>query len=149
VTSDPSALLDRTRRSPTTSSEPDEAPVYVEGFLQQSTMGDSALAALVAAAFLEDLPRQLVAFEGHLEAGDAEGAGRQAHTLRGAAGVVGAEALARAAYRLETLGGAGELAALREGLPALVREAARICEAMEAARARNAQTGANRAEAKP
>ena len=107
-----------------------EAPVYLDRALLDRTMGDSALAEIVIAGFLEDLPLQLRALTGFVEAGDAAGAERQAHTLRGAAAVVGAEALSRAAHRLEVAGAAGELAALREGLPSLRRDVERLVAAI-------------------
>ena len=64
----------------------------------------------VIAGFLNDVPRQLLALARTLEQGDAHGARLQAHTLKGAAATVSAEALralcvevqeAAAAERLE------------------------------------------------
>jgi HPt (histidine-containing phosphotransfer) domain-containing protein len=56
-------------------------------------MGDKDLASKVIAGFLNDAPRQLRALKKMLDAGDADGARLQAHTLKGAAATVSAEAL--------------------------------------------------------
>ncbi len=56
-------------------------------------MGDQELAGKVTAAFLDDAPRQLRTLKKMLQEGDADGARRQAHTLKGAAATISAEAL--------------------------------------------------------
>src|SRR5207302_10285859 len=52
--------------------------------------GDQALAETIAKRFLEDIPRQLCNLRKHIEEGDATKAGREAHTLKGAAATVSA-----------------------------------------------------------
>ncbi len=68
-------------------------PVFSPREFLARLMGDQDLASKVVAAFLEDAPRQLRALQGMIEKGDAEGAQRQAHTLKGAAATLSAEAL--------------------------------------------------------
>ena len=83
-------------------------------------MDDEDLARTVAEGFLEDIPRQIEALRGYLEAGDAPGAERQAHTIKGAAANMGGEHLREVAFEMEKAGKAGDLE----------REFARLKEAM-------------------
>ncbi len=64
-------------------------------------MGDEDLAKEVLETFLEDVPRQIEALKGALKEGEAPLVRRQAHTLKGAAGNVGAVALQEVAFRME------------------------------------------------
>ena len=56
-------------------------------------MDDEDAARKVTACFLDDLPRQIAALKGYLETGDAPGARRQAHSIKGASANVGGERL--------------------------------------------------------
>ena len=56
-------------------------------------MEDEDLAKMVVESFLEDIPRQIDSLKVYLEAGDATGAERQAHTIKGASANVGGERL--------------------------------------------------------
>jgi len=67
--------------------------VFNEEDLLTRLMGDRSLASKVIAGFLEDTPRQLRILKKMLEEGDADGARRQAHTLKGAAATMSAGAL--------------------------------------------------------
>jgi len=90
---------------------PPQAPLPVfdgAGFLER-LMGDEALARLVIAGFLEDIPRQMALLQASLENRDLIQAGRQAHVIKGAAANVGAAALAAAAARIEITAEAGRL----------------------------------------
>ena len=70
--------------------------------------GDEALLELVMQGFLEDAPKQLLALEAALDNQDWSLAERKAHTLRGAASNLGAEAFRRAADDLERMALAGD-----------------------------------------
>ena len=72
-------------------------------------MDDEDLARTVAECFLEDIPRQIEALRGFLDAGDAPGAECQAHTIKGAAANVGGERLREVAFEMEKAGKAGDL----------------------------------------
>ena len=72
-------------------------------------MGDEELAGAIARGFLDDIPRQIAALRICLEAGDASGAERQAHSIKGAAANVGGEDLRAAAFEIEKAGKAGIL----------------------------------------
>jgi HPt (histidine-containing phosphotransfer) domain-containing protein len=94
-------------------------------------MDDDDLAQAVAVGFLEDMPRQIEALRSYLEAGDAEGAVRQAHTIKGASANVGGESLRATAFEMEKAARAGDLADVVAGLPALEFRFGRLKEAMQ------------------
>lgn len=64
-------------------------------------MNDRDAARIVAEGFLADMPRQIAALTERLKAGDASGAERQAHTIKGAAATIGGEALRAVAFEIE------------------------------------------------
>jgi len=69
--------------------------------LLRRLMGDRELAVAVLRGFLEDAPSQLKQLCARLDDSDAPGARLQAHTLKGAAATVGAEALQAIALEIE------------------------------------------------
>ena len=75
---------------------------------------DEDLARIVVEGFLEDIPRQIAALKGYLKTGDAVGAERQAHTIKGASANVGGERLREVAFEMEKAAGAGNLSAAGE-----------------------------------
>jgi HPt (histidine-containing phosphotransfer) domain-containing protein len=95
-------------------------------------MDDEDLARAVAVGFLEDMPRQIEALRSYLQAGDAEGAVRQAHTIKGASANVGGESLRAVAFAMEKAARAGDLADVVARLSDLESRFARLKEAMQA-----------------
>ncbi len=81
--------------------------------LLERLMGDEELVVIILQGFLTDMPRQIEALRGYLEAGDAAGAERQAHTIKGASANVGAEALRTLAVELEQMGKTGDLNSMK------------------------------------
>ena len=75
-------------------------------------MGDEDLARTISEGFLNDMPGQIARLKEYLKAGDAASAGRQAHTIKGAASNVGGEALRAVAFAMEKAGNAGDLGAV-------------------------------------
>jgi len=71
--------------------------------------GDDELAQIVFAAFLEDIPSQIKALKDLMKSGDAPGAARQAHSIRGAAANVGGERLRAVASEMERAADTGDL----------------------------------------
>ena len=67
---------------------------------------------------------------GYLDAWDAPGAERQAHTLKGASATVGGEALRALAFEMEKAGKAGDLGSVAARMDDLEREFVRLKEAM-------------------
>ncbi len=85
-------------------------------------MGDQDLVREITAAFLKDMPRQLLELKKHIGAGDVKAAAGQAHSIKGAAVNVGGLAFSAAAFRIEQAsrdGGIEEISAL---LPELERQ---------------------------
>ena len=117
-----------------------EAPVFDQAGMMARLMDDEDLARTVIEGFLEDIPQQIEALRGYLEAGDAAGAERQAHTIKGASANVGGEALRAVAFEMEKAGKAGDLDS-RHGPPARagMPKFDRLKEAMDAAVARARQ----------
>jgi PAS domain S-box-containing protein len=105
-------------------------PVFDRSGLAARLMGDEALEQIVVAGFLEDTPKQIEALRVYLAAGDATGALRQVHTLKGASANVGGESLRAVAQQTEKAGQAGDLGAIIAAVPDLECEFARLEEAM-------------------
>ncbi len=85
-------------------------------------MGDTDLAKRLFTGFLDDIPIQFQRLEKYLENGDAASAKRQAHTIKGAASIVGADALQALASEMEQLGEHGNLAEFTTLMPRLNEE---------------------------
>jgi PAS domain S-box-containing protein len=107
-----------------------EAPVFDEAGMMARLMDDQDLARIVVDGFLEDAPRLIEALRNCLGAGDASGAIRQAHTIKGASATVGGEAMRAVALEMEKAAIAGDFAAVTARLPALESELGRLREAM-------------------
>jgi CheY-like chemotaxis protein/HPt (histidine-containing phosphotransfer) domain-containing protein len=105
-------------------------PVYDRAGLMTRLMGDEVLARAVVDGFLEDAPRQIEALRVCLRAGDAPGAIRQAHTIKGASATVGGDVLCAVAREMERLATSGDLEAAREHLPDLESAFGRLRDAM-------------------
>jgi HPt (histidine-containing phosphotransfer) domain-containing protein len=80
-------------------------------------MGDNSLARQIVAGFLKDVPQQLLILKSRLDAGDALGARMQAHSLKGAAATVSAEAFFTLCSEAQDAAAAGELTRVRALLP--------------------------------
>ncbi len=109
-----------------------EAPVFAERTLVTSLMGDRDLAATIARGFLEDVPRRIEELKGLVEAGDAKGAERQAHSIKGASATVGGEALSNWAAKLEKACEDGDMETVRASLGKLQDQFEWLKKAMEA-----------------
>ena len=94
-------------------------------------MNDEDLARSVATGFLNDIPGQIGQLRKYLDAGDAEGAIRQAHTIKGASANVGGESVRAVALEMEKAAGAGDLANAAAHLPELDARFARLRESMQ------------------
>ncbi len=72
-------------------------------------MDDENLARMVVEEFLKDIPLRIAALKGYLETGDAAGAERQAHTIKGASANMGGERLRDVAFEIEKTARIGDL----------------------------------------
>jgi CheY-like chemotaxis protein/HPt (histidine-containing phosphotransfer) domain-containing protein len=130
---DSAALGPTPFRSGAAAVEPEEpalTPVFDRAAMMSRLMDDGDLARIVADGFLGDAPRQIEALRGYLAEGDAQGARRQCHTIRGASAAVGGETLRAVAYEMERAAEAGDLHAVTARLPDLELQLARLTEAM-------------------
>jgi CheY-like chemotaxis protein/HPt (histidine-containing phosphotransfer) domain-containing protein len=93
--------------------------VFNQEDLLDRLMGDKDLARKVVTGFLNDVPQQLRTLKERLAAGDAGGAQRQAHTLKGAAAAVSAQALRRVCVEAQEASAAGDLSGVLALLPRL------------------------------
>jgi HPt (histidine-containing phosphotransfer) domain-containing protein len=84
----------------------------------------------VLGLFRDDAPRRLGAILSSLANGDAQGVHAAAHSLKGAAGNIGARALEEACRAVESAARAGDIAAVGTLLSTLEREAARVDQAI-------------------
>ena len=92
--------------------------------------GNERLAERVVKEFLGDTPSQLSLLRTQLDDGDAPGARRQAHKLKGAAANLSAGALREAAFQAEQAAMAGQLNQLAELLPTMEAEFERVKASM-------------------
>ena len=88
-------------------------PIFDHEGMLSRLMGDLDLADAILDAFLTETPRLLENLQRLIQAGDAYAAGREAHSIKGAASNVGAERLRRVALEMEKAGDAHNLDFLR------------------------------------
>jgi PAS domain S-box-containing protein len=108
-----------------------DASVFDRAGFTARVMDDGALARLVADAFLTDAPRLIEALASCLGSGDAPGATRHAHTIKGAAANVGGGQVQSVAAEIERAATAGDLETARAGLPNLESAFARLRDALQ------------------
>ncbi len=85
--------------------------IFDRAGMMSRLMGDEDLAKTILERFLADIPQQIGTLRGFLEAGDAAGAERQAHTIRGASANLGGESLRKVASEMEKAARDGDLSA--------------------------------------
>ena len=96
------------------------------GELRDSVGGDAAFLAELIDELLEDAPTQLESLRDAAETGDAIGARRAAHTLKGSSRTFGAVELAALCQEAERAAEAGELAGVLSGIDGIAAEWARV-----------------------
>lgn len=95
------------------------------------TAGDRELLISMAKLFLEEGPRQLQAVLVRIEAGDAPGIRKSAHTLKGSVVIFGARKAEAAAIEVEHAATDNELSRVPEAWVALNREMKRLLHEVE------------------
>ena len=118
--------------SSVTAREPQSLVYDRDGLMDR--LEDEGLVRMVTECFLEDMPRLIEMLRACLEAGDAPGAERQAHTIKGAAANVGGETLRKMANEMEKAGKAGDLDAVRTRMADLGSRFDQLRQAMAAGR---------------
>lgn len=116
--------------APAPGAPPDELPIFDRaGVLER--LADEELVELILDRFLETAPAQLASLRSLLDAGDAAGAERQAHSLKGAAANVGGQRLRRAAFAAEQAARARDLPEAAGQLDEMELEFARFQAAVQ------------------
>jgi CheY-like chemotaxis protein/HPt (histidine-containing phosphotransfer) domain-containing protein len=98
---------------------PGEKAIFIQEEMLARLMDDKSLAAKVISGFLSDAPRQLLNLKNKLEQGDAPGAHMLAHSLKGAAATLSAEALRELCFEMQEAAAAKNLDLARALLPQL------------------------------
>jgi signal transduction histidine kinase/DNA-binding response OmpR family regulator/HPt (histidine-containing phosphotransfer) domain-containing protein len=109
-------------------------PGFQQSVLLERVMGKKVFARRVITAFLGEVPKQLSALAGAIEASDAPGARLRAHSIKGAAAAIGGDDLANSARAIEELSASGEIPKAAALLPGLVAEFDRVRREAEAFR---------------
>ena len=111
--------------------EEPEAPVFDRPALMNRLGHDAGLMRMVLDTFLDDIPRQIALLRDFLASGDARGAERQAHTIKGASANIGAERLRALAFEMEKTAKAGNLEGVLAGLDELDEQFGRLRETLQ------------------
>jgi PAS domain S-box-containing protein len=115
------------------STEPD-VPVHDRAGMLARLMHNADLAERTTSRFLESVPTQIETLRQSLEFGDFATAGREAHSIKGAAGCLGGERLRCAALKLEEAAHAGDLNAAPSRLADLQLQFERLKDAIQTKR---------------
>jgi CheY-like chemotaxis protein/HPt (histidine-containing phosphotransfer) domain-containing protein len=106
-------------------------PIFDKAVMLRRMMNDDELVRLIISGFLDDIPLQIQALKDYLKVGDATGAERQAHTIKGASANVSAELLREVAFEMEKSGKFGDLDAMRKSMGELELQFAHLKEELE------------------
>ena len=109
-----------------------DKPVFDRETALDRVNGESELLDEVIELFLTDAPNRLAEVRNALQQGDPKRLQIAAHSLKGAAGYVGAERTSAQAFKLEDLGRRGELSQARDEYHLLEREVESLREAIAA-----------------
>ena len=107
-------------------SEPVLDAAVIDTLRQLTPPGEPDVLAEVLELFLQDVPRRIEKLRAAYDASDAVELHRAAHSLKGSAGNIGAQALYGVCRQLDEKGRAGDLADAKPLVEALVAEYARV-----------------------
>ena len=108
----------------------EEASVFDRTALLNRVDGDKAFCQEIISMFLQDVPKQIESLENTISKKDTALIDRQAHTLKGASGNVGAVSLQAAAMHLEMAGKNGDLSRATEMLDTIKKEFEKLKKTM-------------------
>ncbi len=114
-----------------TRAKPD-VPVFDKAGTISRLMDDEDLAQEIVALFIEDIPKQVAELKRFLDDGQAGGAERVAHSIKGASANVGGEALRKVAFDMEMAAKASDLAAVNRRMDELLAQFERFKAAVKA-----------------
>jgi len=107
-------------------------PVFDKTAMMTRFMEDEELVVTVLEGFLADIPRQIAILHECVAGGDGVGAGRQLHTIKGAAANVSGESLRAVALELEKEAQAGNVDVVRRRMIDLDREFEQLRQSLTA-----------------
>ena len=107
-------------------SEPVLDATVIDNLRQLTPPGEPDVLAEVLELFLQEVPRRIAKLRAAWAAGDAAELHKAAHSLKGSAGNIGAQALYAVCCQLDDRGLAGDLADAKPLIDALVGEYARV-----------------------
>jgi len=99
-----------------------EAPIFDRTVLEDRLMGDADVIAGIIDVFLESTPRLIETLKDCAARGDLEGAGHEAHSIKGAAAGIGGEALRRASFEVEKAWREGDADRLTAMVPGIEKQ---------------------------
>ena len=102
--------------------DPSEPRVFDKEGLFERLMNSDDLFKKVTGLYLQDTPARIEALQLHIARGAATEAGEEAHAIKGAAAMIGGEALRAVAFEMEKAGMANDMERLKNNMPKL-REA--------------------------
>ena len=107
---------------------PDPAlnPAVIETLRQLTPPGEPDVLAEILQLFIDEVPKKIRALQAAVGEADAELAGRHAHSLKGSAGNIGADALLDVSTRIDHLAKNGDLTRVAPLLAALTEEYHRV-----------------------
>jgi PAS domain S-box-containing protein len=113
----------------------DETPPLAIDALLERCMGNAETVTSILDEFERQAVSDLAEIRRHVVSGDCEGTARVAHTLKGASGILSADALSDVAFKLERIGRAGVLSEADQLLTRLNDEVQRCMDYLPIARA--------------
>ena len=105
-------------------------PVWNRSELLRRLLDDEAMAGEIISGFLEDIPRVTASLAEALATGDIAAAELLAHTVKGAAGNIGAESMRSVAFGLEMAARSGDTASAAAFMKSLEQEFERVKKEM-------------------
>ena len=116
---------------PTACAQDQALPIWDQDGMLARLMGDTMVAQTISRGFLADLPQQIILLEASFSNGLTAEVVRQAHTIKGAAAIIGGERLKAAARAIEQSAQTGPLAPLKSHIEALRLEFEVLIQQME------------------
>jgi CheY-like chemotaxis protein/HPt (histidine-containing phosphotransfer) domain-containing protein len=105
--------------------------IFDEADLLERLMGDKDLAHILISGFLDDMSKNIKFLQESIKVKDYSTAQRIAHTIKGAAGNIGAPSLREAAHEVEKTAKNGDAKMVRELLENLKTQYTRLAEVIE------------------
>jgi PAS domain S-box-containing protein len=116
---DATTVRDPARASGILAAAPADLPVFDRESVMERMMGDQELVSAVIEGFLASIPHEIDVLKEMVASADAHSAGRQAHSIKGAAANVGGERMRQVALAMERAADEGNLTAVNEKMEEL------------------------------